>query len=186
MSRVRAIELAAASGAAGSQVRLSINFMPNAVYEPAACIRSTLTAAAKVGFDPKRIVFEFTENEPLDVAHVGHIVTEYKRMGFRTALDDFGAGYASLNLLAQFQPDIIKIDMELIRDVNSSASRQAIIGGIMAISQALEITVIAEGVETYEEVQALRAMGIQIFQGFYFGRPAVEGLPAVSAVHGFT
>lgn len=177
--RVKAIELAGARMPAASKARLSINFMPNAVYEPRACIRATLAAAARVQFDPKRLMFEFTENERMgDTAHVANIVAEYRRMGFMTALDDFGAGYAGLGLLAKFQPDLIKIDMDLLRGVDSSVARQAIIAGIVGICRQLDIRVLAEGVETEAELVALRAAGITLFQGYYFAKPQVETFEA--------
>ena len=177
--RVKAIELAGERMPATSRARLSINFMPNAVYEPKACIRATLAAAARVQFDPRRLMFEFTENERMgDTAHVANIVAEYRRMGFMTALDDFGAGYAGLGLLAKFQPDLIKIDMDLLRGVDSSAARQAIVAGIVGICRQLDITVLAEGVETEAELVALRAAGITLFQGFYFAKPQVETFEA--------
>jgi EAL domain-containing protein (putative c-di-GMP-specific phosphodiesterase class I) len=173
--RVKAIELAAQFLPAESDARLSINFMPNAVYEPKACIRATLSAAARTGFNPNRLMFEFTENERMtDVAHVANIVAEYRRMGFTTAIDDFGAGYAGLGLLAQFQPDLVKIDMELLRGVDSSMARQAIIAGIVAIAGKLGITVLAEGVETEAELATLRGAGISLFQGYYFAKPQIE------------
>jgi len=172
--RVKAIELAGANLSAASDSRLSINFMPNAVYEPRACIRATLEAAARAGFSPNRLMFEFTENERMDTSHVANIVAEYKRMGFTTAIDDFGAGYAGLGLLAQFQPDLIKIDMELLRGVDSSVARQAIVAGIVAMAKALGITVLAEGVETGGELATLRAAGISLFQGYLFAKPQVE------------
>lgn len=174
--RVKAIELAGTNLPASSAARLSINFMPNAVYEPRACIRATLAAAARTQFNPKRLMFEFTENERMaDTAHVANIITEYKRMGFLTALDDFGAGYAGLGLLAKFQPDLIKIDMELLRGVDSSPARQAIIAGIVAIARQLGVEVLAEGVETEAELMTLKAAGITLFQGYYFAMPQLEG-----------
>jgi EAL domain-containing protein (putative c-di-GMP-specific phosphodiesterase class I) len=179
--RVKAIELAGMLFPDDGSARLSINFMPNAVYEPAACIRTSLESARRVGFDTSRIMFEFTENERMaDPGHVARIVSEYKRLGFITAIDDFGAGYAGLNLLASFQPDILKIDMEIIRGIGDSAARQAIISGILTMARALDITVIAEGIETQSELSALRNAGIELFQGFLFARPAVEKLPGVT------
>ncbi|GHA14853.1 signaling protein [Devosia pacifica] len=173
--RVKAIELAGSKLTANSKAMLSINFLPNAVYEPSACIRSSLAAAARAKFDPRRLMFEFTENEEMtDTAHVEHIVAEYKRMGFTTALDDFGAGYAGLNLLAKFQPDLIKIDMEIIRGVDTSAVRRAIVRGLLSIGRDLDINVIAEGVETHGELQALREAGVKLFQGYYFAKPEIE------------
>ncbi|MBJ3783889.1 EAL domain-containing protein [Devosia sediminis] len=173
--RVKAIELAGQHLPPSSTSRLSINFMPNAVYEPRACIRATLAAAARVQFNPNRLMFEFTENERMvDAGHVANIVAEYKRMGFMTALDDFGAGYAGLGLLAKFQPDLIKIDMELLRGVDSSPARQAIVAAIVGMARQMGILVLAEGVETEAEMVTLRAAGISLFQGYFFAQPQLE------------
>ena len=91
-----------------------------------------------------------------------------------TAIDDFGAGYAGLNLLADFQPDLIKLDMALIRDIDKHKGRQAITRGIMQVCSDLSIRVIAEGVESREEVMVLRDLGVALFQGYYFARPAFQ------------
>jgi EAL domain-containing protein (putative c-di-GMP-specific phosphodiesterase class I) len=179
--RVKAIELAGRLFPRDGDARLSVNFMPNAVYEPAACIRTSLETARRVGFDTKRIMFEFTENERFaDTGHVARIVAEYRRLGFVTAIDDFGAGHAGLNLLASFQPDILKIDMELIRGIAESDARRAIVAGIMVMARALDITVVAEGVETHAELAALQGAGITLFQGYLFAKPALEHLPEVA------
>jgi EAL domain-containing protein (putative c-di-GMP-specific phosphodiesterase class I) len=179
--RVKALELAGRLFPAAEDTKLSINFMPNAVYEPAACIRTSLETARRVGFDTKRIMFEFTENERMvDTKHVARIIAEYRRLGFITAIDDFGAGHAGLNLLADFQTDLIKIDMELIRGIAGSTARQAIISGILVMARALDITIIAEGIETEAELAILKSAGIDLVQGFLFARPAIESLPAVS------
>jgi EAL domain-containing protein (putative c-di-GMP-specific phosphodiesterase class I) len=179
--RVKAIELAGRLFPRTDETRLSINFMPNAVYEPAACIRTSLETARRVGFDTRRIMFEFTENERMvDTKHVARIIAEYKRLGFITAIDDFGAGHAGLNLLANLQTDLIKIDMEIIRGVTDSAARRAIIAGILVMARALDITIIAEGIETEAELATLRDAGIDLFQGFLFAKPALEDLPTVS------
>jgi EAL domain-containing protein (putative c-di-GMP-specific phosphodiesterase class I) len=178
-ARVKAIELAQQLFPRGEPLTLSINFLPNAVYEPLACIRASLAAARRVGFDFRRIMFEFTEDERLDAAHVKRIVEVYKQQGFLTGLDDFGSGYAGLTLLADFRPDVIKLDMHLVRGIAEDPSRSAIVAGIMHIARALNVTVLAEGVETADEVRVLRAAGIRLFQGFYFARPALESLPEV-------
>jgi EAL domain-containing protein (putative c-di-GMP-specific phosphodiesterase class I) len=103
--RVTAIDLAAHLGLEGM---LSINFLPNAVYRPETCILATLQAASEVHFPTERIMFEVTESERvLDHAHLQTIFHEYSRQGFTTAIDDFGAGHSGLNLLADFQPDIV-------------------------------------------------------------------------------
>jgi EAL domain-containing protein (putative c-di-GMP-specific phosphodiesterase class I) len=154
--------------------------MPNAVYEPAACLRTSMLAARRHGIPHQNIIFEFTEGERIeDVGHVERIVGEYRDRGFLTAIDDFGAGYAGLNLLARFQPDVVKLDMELIRGIQSSPARQVIVAGIVWMARSLGITVLAEGVETEDEVTVLRAAGIRLLQGYYFAKPAFEALPDV-------
>jgi EAL domain-containing protein (putative c-di-GMP-specific phosphodiesterase class I) len=175
--RVKAIEQAQ-SLFNDPDLYLSINFMPNAVYEPAACIKTTLETAHRVGFSLDRIMFEFTEDERMnDVSHVAHIVAEYRKFGFMTAMDDFGAGYAGLNLLASLQPDLIKIDMQLIRDVHLNRSKQVIIATIAAMARELDLHVLAEGIENEEELKVLQAAGIHLFQGYLFARPAIAQLP---------
>jgi EAL domain-containing protein (putative c-di-GMP-specific phosphodiesterase class I) len=173
--RVKAIELAGTRMPQGSAAKLSINFMPNAVYEPTACIRASLAAASRFKFDPTRLMFEFTENEQIgDPEHLKRIIASYRRMGFTTALDDFGAGYAGLGLLAQFQPDLIKIDMELVRGVAVSVPRRAIIAGIVRMATEMGVLVLAEGIETLEDMEALSALGVRLQQGYFFARPSLE------------
>ncbi len=178
--RVKAIELASALYPRDEALKLSINFMPNAVYEPSACIRATLAAALRTGFRRDRIMFEFTEGERVtDVAHLQRIIDEYRRQGFITAIDDFGAGYAGLGLLATFQPDLIKIDMDLLRGIDGSKAKTAIVGGVVRIARELGVEVLAEGVETAAEFAVLRALGIDLFQGYLFAKPQLEALPTV-------
>ena len=166
-------------------LRLSINFMPNAVYEPAACIQRSLAAAQRVNFPPRNLMFEFTENERIeDAAHLQNIVEVYRKFGFLTALDDFGSGYAGLGLLARLQPDLIKIDMELLRDIHLSRAKQAIVAGIVGIARELDITVLGEGIESAEELAVLRAAGISLFQGYHFAKPALMALPEVPLLNG--
>lgn len=177
--RIKAIELAAELGL---PCLLSINFMPNAVYRPELCIRTTLAAAATYGFPIERIIFEVTEGEQVtDHEHLRDIIQHYQQRGFLTAIDDFGAGYSGLNLLAGFQPDMVKLDMALIRGIDGDRSRQAIIRGIGQFCNELSIRIIAEGVETREERACLEDAGITLFQGFYFARPGFRTLPEVPA-----
>lgn len=166
-------------------LRLSINFMPNAVYEPKACIQKSLAAAKRASFPHQNLMFEFTENERMtDPAHVQRIVEAYRALGFWTALDDFGAGYAGLGLLARLQPDLIKIDMELLRDIHLSRAKQAIVAGIVGIAREMDVSVLAEGVESLDELTVLRATGISLYQGYYFAKPGFMSLPAVAGIDG--
>jgi EAL domain-containing protein (putative c-di-GMP-specific phosphodiesterase class I) len=177
--RVKAIALAAELGI---QCRLNINFFPNAIYRPELCIRTTLAAAKKYNFPIENITFEFLESERAqDHQHLRSVVESYKQFGFKTALDDFGTGYSGLAMLADFQPDIVKIDRQLLQNVDVSLPRQAIIEGVIRIGAQLGIKVVAEGVETREEYRWLRGAGIAEFQGYYFARPAFEQLPVVDS-----
>ena len=170
--RGKAIEIASRLG---MQSKLSINFLPNAIYRPELCIRSTLAAARAHGFPVERIIFETVEGEQVnDGKWLAEILREYKRIGFLTAIDDFGAGFAGLNLLADFQPDIVKLDMALVRGIDQSKSRRAIVTGVAAMCRELGIRVIAEGIETGEEMRCLRDLGIHLMQGYWFSRPLFE------------
>ena len=95
------------------------------------------------------------------------------------AIDDFGAGYSGLNLLTDFQPDQIKLDMKLIRGIEHHGPRQAIVHAIDQVCRDLGIDVIAEGVETAEEYAWLANEGVQLFQGYLFAKPAFESFPPV-------
>ncbi|WP_404418762.1 EAL domain-containing protein [Marinospirillum sp.] len=176
--RVKAITLAAELGL---DRILSINFLPNAVYEPAHCIRSTLKAARDVGFPIENIMFEITESELVhDAEHLTNIFNYYQQQGFITALDDFGAGHAGLNLLSKFIPNLMKIDMQLIRDIDSNPTKQVIARGLVGICKELGITVLAEGIETAAEAKFYQQLGVDLMQGYHFARPGFECLPEVN------
>ncbi|MBB6510563.1 EAL domain-containing protein (putative c-di-GMP-specific phosphodiesterase class I) [Rhizobium soli] len=174
--RVKAIELASSLYGQDDNVSLSINFMPNAVYEPRACIRLTLAAAMRTKFPTKNIIFEFTENEQLDTAHLFNILRTYRDMGFRTAIDDFGAGHAGLALLAEFQPDIAKLDMALIRGIDTDTARQKIVKHTVAMLDDLGVTPLCEGIETVGELRVLADLGVKLMQGYLIARPEFESL----------
>ncbi len=178
--RVKAIELASRLFPEPEQLKLSINFMPNAVYEPSGCLRATLRAAEQNDFPLTSVMFEFTEDEEVsDTDHLVGIIDEYRKRGFTTAIDDFGAGHAGLGLLVEFQPDVIKIDMHVIRGIDVDVPRQAVVAGVVHMADALGITVLAEGIETEADYRTLREAGIRLFQGYWFAKPAFEELPAL-------
>ncbi|KKO09352.1 hypothetical protein LCGC14_0036940 [marine sediment metagenome] len=175
--RIKAIELASELG---MQERLSINFLPNAVYEPEACIQATLDTARRVGWPTERLNFEITETERVnDRQHMRNIIERYREMGFTTSLDDFGNGYANLDLLTDLRPDTLKIDRELIMECDGSQRRQAILRSIVALAKTLKTQLIAEGVETRAESRCLLALGIPVQQGYYFSYPNLEALAVV-------
>lgn len=176
--RVKAIKMASELGIS---TRLNVNFMPNAVYRPELCIRTTLEAAQTYDFPIDRIVFEVTEGEQIiDLTHLRAILTHYRQRGFMVAIDDFGAGYAGLNLLADFQPDLIKLDIGLIRDIDHDKARRTICKCIVEMSHELGVEVVAEGVERRDELRCLEDIGIHLFQGFYIGKPSFESLATIN------
>lgn len=176
--RVTAIRSAAAAGLLETDAKLSINFLPNAVYSPQACIQLTLKTAREARLPLDRLVFEFTETEQIDSAHLQSIVDAYRRFGFTTAIDDFGAGHSGLDRLAELQTDVIKLDMCLIRDLDRSVAKQAIIDAMVGLTDRLGIAMVAEGVETEAELVVLARAGVRFVQGYLIARPEIGVLPA--------
>jgi EAL domain-containing protein (putative c-di-GMP-specific phosphodiesterase class I) len=176
-SRVAAIELASRLGL---PCKLNLNFLPRSLYTSPAAVHSALEAAQRCGITPDRLVLEITEGEVIDDhAAFARVVNEFRRCGLQLAIDDFGAGYAGLTMLADFQPDLLKLDMTLVRGIEGNGPRQAIVRAILQACIDLGIDVIAEGVETLAEYEWFRSAGVRLFQGFLFGRPQFEGLPAL-------
>lgn len=172
--RVKAIEMAAGLGV---DRQLSINFLPNAVYDPRACIRATLEAAGRTGFRLDLLTFEILESETVtDTAHLLDIIREYRKHGFKIALDDFGTGHSGLARLADLRPDIVKVDRALVRDCDRDGTRLAILSAIVRLGAEIGVKVVVEGVERAEEAQALRSVGVRFIQGFYFAKPLFEGI----------
>ncbi|MET0406761.1 MAG: EAL domain-containing protein [Hyphomicrobium sp.] len=182
--RVKALELATKLGVGKDATLLSINFLPKAVYEPRACIRLTLETAKRLSFPLDKIMFEFTENEVLDTDHIANIVREYRAIGFKTAIDDFGSGYAGLGLLTRIAPDVVKIDMELIRDIDRDERKRTIVKHTVAMLRDLGITPICEGIETAPELDVLTSLGVSLIQGYLIAKPQFEGLPTPREIPG--
>lgn len=175
--RVKAITYASALGI---DVHLNVNFMPQAIYQPAASLWPTLAAANRLDFPIEQIVFEVTESETVeDPRRLAEIFREHKRCGFMTAIDDFGAGYAGLGLLSEFQPDLVKLDIQLVRDVDRDLPKQAIVRAVIRMCDEIGSAIVAEGVETEQEAAWLSEAGIDLFQGYLFAKPAFMALPAL-------
>ncbi|MGS2743528.1 EAL domain-containing protein [Halomonas sp. LS-001] len=184
--RVKAIELASQLG---MDRPLSINFLPNAVYEPEACIQATLEVSQRVGWPMDQLIFEITETEKVrDRQHIKNIVDAYKEMGFTVALDDFGSGYANLDLLTTLSPNKLKIDRELVMNCDQDLRRQSLLIALINLGRCLDMELVAEGVETVTEARWLMDAGIHLQQGFFYARPAFEHIvtdlkEAFDAVH---
>lgn len=175
--RAAAIALA---GKLGLGCSLNLNFLPQSLYKSADSLRATLDAATAHHLPIESIILEVSEGEVIaDHVHFGKLLNEYRALGLQVAIDDFGAGYSGLNLLANFQPDQVKIDMSLVRGIEKNGPRQAIVRAVAQVCEDLGIDVIAEGVETIPEYLWFADQGIHLFQGYLFARPGFECFPSV-------
>ena len=180
--RVKAIETAAKLGC---DAFLSINFLPNAVYNPETCIKATIEAADLYGFDLTKLMFEVTEGEQIpDKEHLNRIFRSYAKRGFKTAIDDYGSGFATLDWLIELKPHILKLDMQLIRNIEDNPSKQFIVEQTITQCELQGTMVLAEGVETKAELDCLLGMGIRYYQGYYFAKPQLEHLAELTGING--
>lgn len=157
----------------GLKVPLFINFTPTAIYDPAFCLRSTVAAISEHGIPPSNVVFEIIESDHAPNAnHLKSLIAYYRQAGFRVALDDLGAGYSSLNLIHQLRPDIMKLDMELVRGIHQDPYKASITEKLLELAQKLGILTVAEGIETPEELRWVREHGVDFVQGYLIAKPA--------------
>lgn len=169
-ARRSAVERASELGL--GDARLFINFNPSAIYDPAYCLRTTVSACEELGIKPSSIVFEVVETSAVDdVEHLKGILKFYRRAGFKVALDDVGAGYSSLNLLEELRPDLMKIDRHLIIDIDAQPFKQSVVSHLISLAHAEDIKVVVEGVETDAECQVLTDMKADYIQGYHIARP---------------
>ena len=120
-----------------------------------------------------RVVLEITERAPLSsLEEVRERCFELRRLGFRIAVDDLGAGYAGTTSFAVLDPDIVKVDMNLVRGIESSTVKRRLVSSVISLCREMEMLLVAEGVETPAERDVLSGMGCDLFQGFLFARPA--------------
>jgi diguanylate cyclase (GGDEF)-like protein/PAS domain S-box-containing protein len=156
---------------------LFINFVPTSIYRPEVCLRTTEKAAEAAGLDLGQLVFEVTEGHRVqDVDHLAAVFAHYRRRGCRVALDDLGAGYSSLNMLVRLQPDFVKLDKEIVQALPDPVS-SAVVAAIVSITHAYGGTVLAECLETQEQADAARELGVDLGQGWLYGRPVRPDLP---------
>jgi EAL domain-containing protein (putative c-di-GMP-specific phosphodiesterase class I) len=161
---------AAAVREADGHPTLFVNLHPTDLYDPELVDeRSPLVAIAE------SVVLEITERAALaSVDDTRARVAELRRLGFRIAIDDLGAGYSGLNSFALLEPEVVKLDMGLIRDIDTSPVKRKVVGSMTSLCKDMGMLVVAEGVETADERDTLVALGCDLLQGFLFARP---GLP---------
>ncbi len=170
----------AAAHRLGISCNLNLNLLPQGFRADRDCLASTLDTAIEQGFTPERLVMEVTEGEVLgNQDRFTELIGIYRGLGMRTAIDDFGSGYSGLNVLADFQPDQIKLDKYLVRGIHSLGPRQAIVRAILQVCRDLGIELVAEGIESEDEYHWLLDEGVCLFQGYLFAHPAFDALPTV-------
>lgn len=157
--------------------KLFINFLPSVVYNPSVCLKTTIDLIYENNLNPENITFEVVETEDVkEIDHLVNILDFYRKQGFTVALDDLGSGYSSLNNLSKLYPDYIKIDMHIIRDIDKNKLNQEIFEALVSIANNIDISVLAEGVETQEELDFVTSKGADLVQGYIFGKPSASPL----------
>ncbi|HET9625063.1 MAG TPA: EAL domain-containing protein [Kofleriaceae bacterium] len=121
-----------------------------------------------------RVVLEITERIGLDAVAGPARVAMLRQRGYRIAVDDLGAGYAALGALATLEPEVVKLDMSLVRDIDRHPTKRRVVGAIATLCRELGSKVVAEGVETVDELATVREAGIDLVQGFLLARPSRE------------
>lgn len=181
--RFAAVEKAVRLGLLDTDAGLSINMnFALDIMKPAALDRFALTLS-RLGLHNWKIIFELTENTRLDPVEIAAVVSRYSANGFSTALDDFGSGYSGLITLAEVPTDFVKLDMELIQDIDTSPNRAKIVDGIVRVLESLGRRIVAEGVETPAELHSVRRLGIRKVQGFLLGKPSLTELQKEPLIH---
>jgi EAL domain-containing protein (putative c-di-GMP-specific phosphodiesterase class I) len=166
---------AALRGARGLQPGklLFLNCLPTAIHDPAFrgdVLRSTLE---ELRLRPNDMVFEISERESIDNFSIFREARDYYgELGFRVALDDTGVAYGSLEAIMELRPDFIKVDLSLVRSIDTDPPRQELLRALHTVALKLNAQVIAEGIETSEELATIQSLGIPLGQGYLFGRPA--------------
>ncbi len=177
-SKTHAFELARAVGI--GHCKLSINLLPMSLVTVPQAIDRLLAATEANALVPEQIIVEVTEEEVIPRHdEFAKAVRELRGAGFGVAIDDFGAGFAGLSLLAEFQPEKLKLDRRLITGIHADGPRQAIVRAVLQACNSLGISVVAEGVETIDEWCWLEAAGVERFQGFLFAAPKLNGVPVI-------
>jgi diguanylate cyclase (GGDEF)-like protein len=152
-------------------VRMAVN-LSNRQFSQEGLVESITAALEETKLEPHRLALELTESGFMHNEE-GAIATlkTLKEMGIHVSIDDFGTGYSSLRYLKRFPIDELKIDRSFVRDVTTDHDDAAIVGAIIAMANSLRVSVIAEGVETAEQLSFLREQGCNVIQGFYLSRP---------------
>jgi len=155
-------------------LRIAVNLSARQ-FAHANLLQDVARALRETGLDPAALEFEITESMVMhDPERAVTLLTRLKAMGIHLSIDDFGTGYSSLSYLKRFPIDSVKIDRSFIHDIPGDADDAAITRAIIAMAHSLRLKVIAEGVETEEQLSFLRELGCDEMQGYYFSEPLAE------------
>jgi len=155
---------------------LFLNIEPSSAHDPELTGPQFLDGLATAGLSPHQVVLELTEHSAVrDFAAFRKTLDRFRSLGFRLAMDDVGSGYAGLKSIAEIAPDFIKADMHLVRGLHASPIKRELIDTMQRFSESTGIMLVAEGVESAEELAALVGVGVRCAQGYLFARP---GAPA--------
>lgn len=153
--------------------KLFLNVNPNIIHDEKFIKGFTKGFLKQYDIAPQDVIFEITErNVVTDIEGFTKAIGHYKEQDYKIAIDDAGAGYSGLNLISDVNPHYIKLDMKLIRNVNKDGLKFALLKGMVEFSRVSNISLIAEGIETYEELDALVNLGVQYGQGYYIQKPS--------------
>lgn len=173
LARITAIETSALFLPHG--VKRFVNFLPSSIYNPEYCLTHTFEAIERLSLDPKDFVFEVVETEQIHHMPILQQIFEvYRSRGMSVALDDVGAGYSTIELMNRLEPDFVKIDRSLIDRCDQDSTKQEKILHIVEMSSRFGGQVLAEGIERMEEFEFCRSIGIELAQGYYFGKPSAQ------------
>lgn len=154
--------------------QLAINLLPGSLYHHPDAVGWLMDSLLAAGLRPDQVLIEVTETEVITCFDQFRKVLKALRVaGMKLAIDDFGAGYSGLSLLTRFQPDKIKVDAELVRDIHISGTKQAIVASVVRCCEDLGITVVAEGVETSRSGAGCSRWAYACFRAFSFPDPAL-------------
>jgi diguanylate cyclase (GGDEF)-like protein len=152
--------------------KLFLNIHPHTVGDPNFTAGETLRLLESHGLHPGNVVFEITERHPIsDFTLFFRTLEHYRSQGYQMAIDDVGAGYSGLWTLGQVRPDFIKVDMSLVRGVDTNPVNRALVETLVGFADKMGSSVIAEGIETETELSSLMDMGVHYGQGYFLARP---------------
>ncbi len=160
------------------QQQLFLNIDPQTINDPHFVKGETKAILESLGLTPANIVFELTERRSIqDFSTFRKSLKHYRDQGYLIAVDDAGAGYSSLQSIVELHPDYIKMDMSLVRNVDTDTVKRALLETFVTFAQKVNCQIIAEGIETPRELETLINLGITLGQGYYLARPAFPPLP---------